>query len=99
MLSVGASKTGGASAGAAAGDFSHHDGKRGVEVRFDVAKAGPGIHASVPTGPVIDGRGRWRRRFDRHVSRKSQPGCGKAESSPGKTGYELVVVHCPVPDS
>ena len=30
-----------------------------VEVGFKSAQADTGIHANVPTGPVIDGRGRW----------------------------------------
>src|SRR5262249_32982439 len=38
-------------------DDSLRDRNRGVEVGFNIAKAGTGIHANVPPGPVIDGRG------------------------------------------
>src|SRR5262249_18771527 len=43
----------------------------GVEIGFNVAKAGTGIHASVPPSPVIDGCGYRRRSLDGHISRKS----------------------------
>jgi hypothetical protein len=74
MLCVGASKT--RSASAIAAGFSHRDGNRGIEVGFNTAKAGPGVHASVPTSPVIDGRGCRRRRLDGYISRESRPARG-----------------------
>ena len=44
--------------------------RRDVEVGFNIAKAGPGVHANVPAGPVIDRRGRRRRSLDGYISRK-----------------------------
>src|SRR5215469_3007696 len=55
------------------------------------------VAANVPTRPAIDRRGRWWRRcLDGHISCKRQTAAGKAESRPGKTGYELVA-HWPDP--
>src|SRR5262249_39975938 len=49
------------------------------------------VHPGIEPGPAINGR-RYRRRY----LRKSQPTGRKAESGPGKTGYELVA-HWPEP--
>src|SRR5262249_47865169 len=84
---VGASKIVSESAGGRRGSMrvNNRPRNRGVEVGFKSAKAGPHISANVPTGPVIDGRGRGRRNL-----RESQLAGGKAESGPRKSGYELV---------
>src|SRR5262245_45339861 len=49
-------------------DVGRHRNIGDVKVGFNIAHAGTGIHANVPTGPVIDGRGCWRRYP--HISRK-----------------------------
>jgi hypothetical protein len=47
-IATGASKTGKADA-----IYS----RTSLEVSFNISEAGPGVHASVPTGPIVDGRG------------------------------------------
>jgi hypothetical protein len=75
-LCVGASKTTNRERARAS-----RNGNRGyVKVGLNIAEAGPGAHASVPTGPVIDGRGCGRRSLDGHISRKSRPAHNKDES-------------------
>ena len=61
----------------------HHRSRGAVEVGFDIAKGGTGIHASVPTGPAIGGRGCGRWRFNRHITRESRPARSKDETGPG----------------
>src|SRR5262249_43581278 len=69
-------------------------------VGFNTAEAGTGVHASVPAGPVIDGRGWWCWRcLYSHISRESRPTRSKAESGPGKTEYEPVAHLARSPDS
>src|SRR5262249_19255218 len=68
-----------------------------IDVGFNSAKAGTGIHASVPTGPVIDGRGRRRCRLDGYISRESGTAPGKDESGPEQTGRALAHKNPPWP--
>src|SRR5262249_32957253 len=60
---------------------------RGVEVGLSAAKAGPGIHTDVPTGPVIDRRG-CRRRYP-HIRCKSR--C--SDQSGGGDNADCQLVH------
>src|SRR5262245_33319624 len=69
----------------------------GVEISLNIAKAGTGIHANVPPGPVIDRRGCRRRSLHGHISRKSKPARGKRECSPPNNGNDPVAHWNPPP--
>src|SRR5262249_22272493 len=93
ILGVGAGKAGNMDS-VVIRDVGRHRNIGDVKVGFNIAHAGTGIHANVPTGPVIDGRGCWRRYP--HISRKGgrsnqssdgdNAGCQLLHVSPPKTG-------------
>jgi hypothetical protein len=62
-----------------------------VEVGFKSAESDTGIHASVPTGPVIDGRGRRRCRLDGYISRESGTAPERMKAAPNRQAVRLLI--------